>query len=166
MVISWTEFYPNQIKKLESRGNISFTPHINYNFHSIDFNKIFNYIIISHGDIVYWTLPKLLKNIDCVGKYPFIASKCELSRNWCSDITLTAPISAKLTPAGQLFVKNSVTKFLENLTNGIVADKRQAADRWADIVSKNKVFFYFTRKDKIHNLQKKKTVWMENISSK
>jgi hypothetical protein len=98
--------------------------------------------------------------MDCVGKYPFIASKCEFSRNWCIDITVTALISAKLTPAGQLFVKNSFTthKFLENLTNGLVADNRKVADRWAYIVSKNKVFLYFTRNAKIHDLQTRKTV--------
>lgn len=45
--------------------------------------------------------------MDCVGKYPFIASKCEFSRNWRIDITVTALIPAKLTPAGQLFAKNS-----------------------------------------------------------
>ena len=45
--------------------------------------------------------------MDCVGKYPFIVSKCEFSRNWHIDITVAALISAKLTPAGQLFVKNS-----------------------------------------------------------
>ena len=60
-----------------------------------------------------------------MGNYPFIASKCEFSRNWHIDITVTALISAKLTPAGQLFVKNVFTKFLENMTNGLVADNRQ-----------------------------------------
>ena len=104
--------------------------------------------------------------MDCVGKYPFIAIKCEFSKNWRIDITVTALISAKQTPTEQFFVKNSFTKFLENLTNGLVADNRQVADRWADIVSKNKAFFYFTRNAKIHDLQKRKTVWMENISSK
>ena len=147
------------MKKLESTGKISFTPHTNYRFHSIDFHKIFNYTVTSHGDTVHRILPKLLKEINCVGKYPFIASKCEFSRNWYIDITVTALISAKLTPVGQLFVKNSVTKFLENLKNGIVADNWQAADRWADTVSKNNVFFYFTRNAKIHDLQKRKTEW-------
>jgi hypothetical protein len=64
-----------------------------------------------------------------VGNYPFIASKCELSRrNWHIDITVTALISAKLTPTGQLFVKNFFIKFLENMTNGLLADNRQVAD--------------------------------------
>jgi hypothetical protein len=67
--------------------------------------------------------------VDGVGKYPFIASKCEFSRNWSTDITVTALISTELTPVRQLFVKNSFTKFLENLTNGLAADNRQVADR-------------------------------------
>ena len=85
--------------------------------------------------------------MDCVGKYPFITSKCEFSRNWCTDITVTGLISAKLTPARQLFVKNSFTKFLENLIYGLAADNRQIADRWADIVSKNKVFFFLLHQE-------------------
>jgi hypothetical protein len=90
---------------------------------------------------LYTEYCQIVKKINCGGKYPFNTSKCEFSRNWRIDITLIEPISVKLTPAGQLFVKNSVNKFLENLTNGIVADNRQAADRWVDTVSKNKLFF-------------------------
>jgi len=55
------------MKKLDSIGKISFTPHINYGFHSIDFHKIFNYTVTSHGDIVYRILAKLLKKKSTVG---------------------------------------------------------------------------------------------------
>jgi hypothetical protein len=85
--------------------------------------------------------PNCSKDIECVGKYPLFASKCELSRNWCSDITVAAHISAKLTLAGQLFVKNLFTTFLENLIDGLVVDTRQVTEKWANIVSKNKVVF-------------------------
>jgi hypothetical protein len=44
------------------------------------------------------------------------------------------------------------------MTNGLVTDNRQVADGWADIVSKNRAFFYLTRNVKIHELQKRKTV--------
>ena len=80
--------------------------------------------------------------MECVGKYPFTASKCEFSRNWHSDITVTALISATIPLAGQIFVKKSYTKFLENLISGLVAGTRQLGDRWADTVSKNKLFFF------------------------
>jgi hypothetical protein len=52
-----------------------------------------------------------------------------------------APIFTKFTLAQHLFVKNSQSEFLENLTDGLVADTRS----WSDVVSALGVTFYFVK---------------------